>query len=149
MFSDHCRTLGSHLEIRRGHLVAGSPKIHIVHWNTCSLKKSAFYLAPPLFNFSWYILWYSMQNEKLVKIVVYFVIYHAKCKTCQSAWYILWYTMGDEKLVKMRGIFCDIPRKMQNLLKCVVYFVIYHAKCKTCQSAWYILWYTMGDEIMP
>ena len=31
MFSDHCRTLGSHLEIRRGHLVAGSPKIHIVH----------------------------------------------------------------------------------------------------------------------
>ena len=38
MFSDHCRTLGSHLEIRRGHLVAGSPKIHIVHWNTSSFK---------------------------------------------------------------------------------------------------------------
>ena len=32
------------LEVRRSHMMAGSPRMYVVHWNICSFKKSAFYL---------------------------------------------------------------------------------------------------------
>ena len=88
----------------------------------------------------WQIITYTLKPSETISLMMMFVLklrnegiilsFPSHITTGNEIfnfpWYILWYSTQSEKIVKMRGIFCDIPRKMKNLSKCVVYFVIYH-----------------------